>query len=250
MNDAHCYRNLLLIGHSRPWKSVGWRRLRCESTPHGSQAACAKSQMEAIKSGFMLHRNVDRPFDRIKCMQPSIPYLGTSGVFCHLLSVQIVLYQTGESWSFAGWDVSSHRKSALCSWWSHRSKTVMLKRNLRTGIYKTKKFKFSCFVYWRCLSAQFVLQYGGFCTMWSPAAKDSLFKVVKSGAPHYVLLDWKNRHDYCQQNVMLSLWINERVAGTLRNKPGMPWPQVINLFTKMNPFEKLGRMARTSADFH
>ena len=50
------------------------------------------------------------------------------------------------------------------------------------------------------------------------SCKGPLFKVVKSGAPHYVLLDWKNRHDYCQQNVMLSLWINKRFAGTLRNK--------------------------------
>ena len=64
---------------------------------------------------------------------------------------------------------------ALCSWWLHGTKTAILESKLRTGTSKTKQLNlnFLCFM---CPSAQFALQYGGFCTTWSPAAKGSLHR--------------------------------------------------------------------------
>jgi len=46
----------LLIGHDA---------LRCEGASYSSQADWAKSQTQAGKSGFTLHKNADRTLDRI-----------------------------------------------------------------------------------------------------------------------------------------------------------------------------------------
>ena len=75
------------------------------------------SQTQAGKLGFTLHMNADRTLDGIpwRCMHPSIRYSGTSDAFCHLLFVHAVLFQKGESCSFAGLDICSPKE--LCKFW-------------------------------------------------------------------------------------------------------------------------------------
>ena len=56
----------------------------------------------------------------------------------------------------------------FCSWRSHGTKTAMLESKLCIGTSKTKQLNLN-YLCFRCPSGQVAPQYGGFCTMRSPA---------------------------------------------------------------------------------